>query len=193
MPETEPVAEWLERWRNGDAQAAERLFTRYARRLTGLAEQHLSCKLAGRLDGEDVVQSVFRTFFRRSAAGEFRIDSSAQLWRLLVKITLLKAQAKGRHHTADKRNVTAEVPGSDAWLAQALASDPGPAEAAALVDQIEALLHGLPALYGSVLDLRLQGHDVPAIAAQLGYSTRTIQRALNLLQHRLTRSADDPR
>ena len=74
MADVEPVAEWLQRWRSGDAQAAEQLFTRYARRLTGLAEQHLSRKLAGRLDGEDVVQSVFRTFFRRSAAGEFRIE-----------------------------------------------------------------------------------------------------------------------
>jgi hypothetical protein len=56
---------------------AERLFTRYARRLIGLAEQRLSRALAGHLDGEDVVQSVFRMFFRRSATGAFRVDSSA--------------------------------------------------------------------------------------------------------------------
>src|SRR5437763_9470078 len=132
MAEVDPVAEWIRRWREGDAEAAEQLLARYGERLTRLAEQHLSHKLAGRLDGEDIVQSVFRTFFRRSAAGEFRIDTSAQIWRLLVQMTVLKARAKGRHHTAGVRDVTAEQPGGAAWLSEALARDPGPDEAAAL-------------------------------------------------------------
>src|SRR5687767_7041763 len=98
MAEVDPVTELVRRWREGDGEAAEQLFARYSERLVRLAEWHLSHKLAGRLDGEDVVQSVFRTFFRRSAMGEFRIDSSAQIWRLLVQMTMLKACAKGRHH-----------------------------------------------------------------------------------------------
>src|SRR5262245_16859408 len=90
MEETDPVADWIRRWSAGDQVAAGQLFDRYAARLTQIAGQHLSRKLAGREDGEDVVQSVFRTFFRRSTEGHFQIDSSAQLWRLLVKITLQK-------------------------------------------------------------------------------------------------------
>jgi RNA polymerase sigma-70 factor (ECF subfamily) len=186
-----PIAELIERLRGGDPQAAEELFARYAQRLTCLAEQQLSRKLAARLDGADVVQSVFRTFFRRSAAGEFRIDSSAELWRLLVRITLQKARAYGRYHTAGVRNVAAEVPGGGAaLLAEAVAHEPGPAEAAALVDQIEELLRGLPTLYCDLLQLRLEGHTVSDTAARLGVSRRTVQRALQLLQQRLTRSAD---
>ncbi len=73
MSEPEAIADLLERCRAGDPEAAHQLFAAYARRLTGVADQHLSRKLAGREDGEDVVQSVFRTFFRRAAAGEFRI------------------------------------------------------------------------------------------------------------------------
>jgi ECF sigma factor len=111
MDDVEPIPALVQQLRAGNRDAAEKLFARYAQRLTRLAEQHLSRKLAGRLDGEDVVQSVFRTFFRRSATGEFRIDSSAQLWQLLVKITLLKARAKARYHTADKRDAGAEQPG----------------------------------------------------------------------------------
>src|SRR5205823_4573401 len=87
---------------------AELLLEQYARQLTRLAEQHLSRKLAGRLDGEDVVQSVFRTFFRRCARGDFRLSSAAELWRLLVQITVCKARAKARYHTAEKRDVAAE-------------------------------------------------------------------------------------
>src|SRR6516165_12739042 len=114
MDALSPVAELVGRLRNGDPQAAEEIFTRYAQRLTFLAEQQLSRKLAARLDGADVVQSVFRTFFRRSAAGEFRIDSSAELWRLLVQITLRKARAYGRQHTAEMRNVALEAEGDAA-------------------------------------------------------------------------------
>jgi RNA polymerase sigma-70 factor (ECF subfamily) len=158
--------------------------------LTRLAEQHLSRKLAGRIDGEDIVQSVFRTFFRRSAEGEFRLDSSAQMWRLLVQITLRKARAKARYHTAGPRDARAEEPG-DAWLAQVLARGPEPADAADLVDQIESLLRGLPSMYCEVLNLRLQGWDVPGIAEKLHYSRRTIERAIKLLQQRLTQGASD--
>ena len=99
MDEAEPIPVLVERLRAGDARAAEALFARYARQLTRLAEQHLSRKLAGRVDGEDVVQSVFRTFFRRSAAGEFRLDASDQLWRLLLTITLRKVRAKCPGHS----------------------------------------------------------------------------------------------
>src|SRR5256885_2097714 len=79
--------------------------------LIGVAEAQLSGKLAGRLDGEDVVQSVFRTFFRRSAAGEFQVDASDQLWRLLLTITLRKVRAKARRETAEKRDAGAEAAG----------------------------------------------------------------------------------
>jgi RNA polymerase sigma-70 factor (ECF subfamily) len=185
-----PAAELLQRLRGGDAQAAEALFARYARELVRVAERHLSQKLAGRVDGEDVVQSVFRTFFRRSAAGEFRVDASDQLWRLLVTITLRKARAKGRFHTAAQRDAGAEA-GGDAGLFEAAAREPGPDDAAALVDQIEALLQGLPPLYARLLDLKLQGHTVVDVAAELGVSRQTVHRALNLLQERLAESVGE--
>lgn len=190
MGETDPVAEWVRRWRAGDERAAEQLLARYGERLIRVAEQHLSHKLAGRLDGEDVVQSVFRTFFRRSAGGEFRIDGSAHLWRLLVKITVLKARAKARHHTAGVRDAAAEEPGGDAWLVEALAREPGPDEAAVLVDEVHALLLGLPPLHGQVLEMRLQGFEVREIAERLDFSNRTVQRVLNLLQERLLRKKE---
>jgi RNA polymerase sigma factor (sigma-70 family) len=190
MDAVRPIAELVERLRRGDPQVAAELFTRYAQRLTSLAEQQLSRKLAARLDGADVVQSVFRTFFRRSAAGEFRIDSSVDLWRLLVQITLQKARAYGRHHSADMRDVAAEAPGGGAAsLAHAVAREPGPAEAAALLDQIDELLCGLPPLYCELLQLRLEGHNVCETAARLGVSRRTVHRALQLLRQRLTRNS----
>jgi RNA polymerase sigma-70 factor (ECF subfamily) len=176
----------------GEGAAAALLFNRYAVRLSRLAEEHLSQRLAGRLDGEDVVQSVFRTFFGRSARGEFRIDTSVQLWCLLVQITLRKVRTKARHHTAGVRNVAAESPLTPHLEPTLIAREPDPAEAAALVGEIEDLLRGLPALHGQVLELRLQGHGVAEIAPRLGVSQRTVYRTLTLLQERLAGRAAAP-
>jgi RNA polymerase sigma factor (sigma-70 family) len=190
VADVSPVADLLRRWNEGDEAAAAELFHRYAARLTRVADEHLSRRLAGRAEGEDVVQSVFRTFFRRSASGEFRIDSSAQIWQLLVKITLMKARGKARFHRAAKRSVDVEVGAAeqDAWLHEVLARDPDPAEAAELVDQLEELMRGLPPLYCRILDLRLQGHNPTEIAGELRVSRQTVYRALDLLQQRLAES-----
>src|SRR5262245_17230050 len=124
----------------GDADACAELFARYAVRLARLAERHLSRGLAARADGEDVVQSVFRTFFRRHARGDSRIDTSAHLWRLLVTLTLRKVRTQARRHTAGVRDVSAEVRDAGPPLAAALSREPGPEEAALLADTVDALL-----------------------------------------------------
>lgn len=190
MDGADRIAGLVKRWREGDPFAVE-LFAGYARRLSRLAEQHLSGRLRVRVDGEDVVQSVFRTFFRRCLAGEFRIDSSEQLWALLVTITLRKTWAKRRQHTAASRNAGAEVSDGEAWLRVAVARDPSPEEGAALVDEIEAVLEGLPEAYGRILALRLEGHSATEVAAELGVSRQTVHRILMLFQERLDRQNTD--
>jgi RNA polymerase sigma factor (sigma-70 family) len=177
--------DWGERLRRGDADAAKEVFARYAERLARLAGQHLSPRLAARLDSADVVQSAFRTFFRRSAQGEFHIDSSQGLWQLLAKITLLKARAQGRRHLADRRDVRAEaVVADETSQPEAETPEPGPAEQAVLLDQIEALLDGLPPQYGELLRFRLEGHSVTDIAREMGLSRQSVHRMLNVLQER---------
>jgi RNA polymerase sigma-70 factor (ECF subfamily) len=186
MDEHRSVTGSVQRHLKGDPGAVDELYAHYAQGLGRLAEQHLSRKLASRVDGDDVVQSVFRTFFRRVREGEFKIDSGAQLWRLLVRITVLKARQQGRRHTAAVRDVGAEQRGADEdWLMAAAAREPGPEEAAILADQIEVLLQGLPSLYGNLLELRLQGYSTREMARQLGVSRQTVCRALEVLQHRL--------
>jgi RNA polymerase sigma factor (sigma-70 family) len=177
-----------ERLRAGDPEAPEALFRRYARQLARLADQHLNRKFAGRVDAEDVVQSVFRTFFRRSARGEFRIDDSAQVWRLLVTLTVRKAQVQARRHGAHRRDAGREVVG-EAPLTDVLGREPGPEDAAVLMDEIASLLRGLPNLHCHVLERRLEGQSVADIAAALDVSRQTVYRVLKLLQQRLERAS----
>ena len=88
----------LERYRQGDDTAAEELFSRYFRRLTLLARSRLSPRLARRTDPEDVVMSVYRSFFIDARAGRFTLSRGGDLWRLLAAITKHKLLRQARHH-----------------------------------------------------------------------------------------------
>jgi RNA polymerase sigma-70 factor (ECF subfamily) len=167
-------------------RSADELFARYAERLARLAERHLNPRLSGRVDGEDVVQSAFRTFFRRQELGEFRIDSSEQLWALLAEITVRKAIAKVRFHTAGKRDARAEA-GSSGGPIEPTDRQPEPDDVSVVEDLIEVSLRGLPDLYADLLRLRLAGHTYTEIAARLGVSERTVYRSLDYLRERLSR------
>ncbi len=193
MGEATSATELYQRWRAGDERAALELFELYARRLSALAQSQISARLARRIDGEDVVQSVFRTFFRRGERDEFRIESGVDLWRLLVKITIAKARTQAGRHTSEKRDIASELASQDAkdtpdWLLEAMDRDPGPEQAVETVDLIEAVLRGLPETHGQILGMRLAGHGSSDIAKELRLSRQTVYRVLAILQERMTLS-----
>lgn len=66
-------ASLMRRFRHGESDAATALYLRYARRLHVLARNKTGQDLQSRFDAEDVVQSVFRTFFRRVSDGSYDV------------------------------------------------------------------------------------------------------------------------
>ena len=93
------------RWCQGDQRAAAELFRRYADRLIALARSRLSGKLAGRVDPEDVVQSVYRSFFASARKGRYDLQQGGDLWRLLLTITLNKLHDLVKGNARDKRDI----------------------------------------------------------------------------------------
>ena len=73
-----------------DADLAFEFDGQYRERLCHLVAREMDRRFRSKEDPEDVVQSAFRTFFRRNAQGEFHVDSSVDLWRLLETITRRK-------------------------------------------------------------------------------------------------------
>src|SRR5262245_18476432 len=68
------------RLRDGDQGAATVVFRRFASRLIALARRELDTRLRRKLDPEDVVQSVYRSFFGRYQAGQFDLATWDDLW-----------------------------------------------------------------------------------------------------------------
>ena len=190
MSDGESAEELLRRWRSGDQGAADELYRRYAQRLCLLAEAQIDRRFARRFSPEDVVQSVFRTFFRRGAKGEFSVDHSGALWNLLVVIALNKMRKLAERHGAGKRDVDAEVSADGAKpRPEAVAHEPTPEEAAALADELELVLSSLALGEGDMVRLCLAGYSTTEIAKRLGCSRWTVRRVLDragcLLRKRL--------
>jgi hypothetical protein len=66
MNDSVTTVELLSQCHNGSEEAAAILCRRFSRQLLRLAEQNIGAKLKSRLDPEDITQTVFRTFFRRT-------------------------------------------------------------------------------------------------------------------------------
>jgi RNA polymerase sigma factor (sigma-70 family) len=174
-----PSAELVARYHHSHEEtAAEELFRRYAERLTALARGRLSASLAARVDAEDVVQSAYRSFFLLVRDGEVVLQASGDLWRLLVRITLRKVYRNARRHRADRRSVARDQAWTDGLEAIAHDREPTPAEAAALVDELREVLTKLGVIHRRIVQMRLQGHEVEAIAAEVQRSGRTVRRVL---------------
>jgi RNA polymerase sigma-70 factor (ECF subfamily) len=170
------------------ASAAAALYERYASRLIRLAGARLDVRLRPKVDPEDVVQSAFRTFFRRAAAGEFSGADEAGLWPLLARITLRKCHGHADHFFADKRDVRREEALAEEVEPRRaeLPEGPAPEETAILLDLIERLRGELGSeRKRQILDLSLQGYSVAEISAQVGYYERGVERTRAEIRRRL--------
>ncbi len=175
----------LARWRGGDAQAATLLFRRYAEKLIALAQRQLSARLAQRVAPEDVVQSVYCSFFVGARDGQYVLERSGDLWRLLVGITLHKLQHQFRRHLADRRSIRREEGTNGEELAEFMAQEPSPDQAVALADELEQALRRLEPLARRVFELRLQGYSLDEIAAAVECCERTVRRTLKRVTEQL--------
>jgi RNA polymerase sigma-70 factor (ECF subfamily) len=169
----------LERFQNGDREAAGLLYTRYADRLRALTRRKSSAALACRLDPDDIVQSVFRNFFYAAREGGYDVPPGEDLWKLLLVIALNKIRARGTFHRAAKRDVrrTRRIDGLDPFTLSK-ENPHGRSGATFMRLAAEEALAQLPPLQRRIVELRMQGYQVHEIAKLTGRSLRTVERTL---------------
>jgi RNA polymerase sigma-70 factor (ECF subfamily) len=168
----------LRRLQHGQADASTALYLRYAERLRRLAAAQSSPELARRVDPEDIVQSVFRTFFRRANLGQYSVPEGEEIWKLLLVIGLNKVRETGAFHRAAKRDVRKTTGGTS--FDRAIESETGQDEAAMNILRlvVEELVEALPEAHRRMIEMRIEGHEVAAIAEAVKRSKRSVERVI---------------
>ena len=159
---------------------------RYTNRLVALVDRRLNTSVAQRVDPEDVVQSVFRSFFRRTH--EFQLRRSADLWRLLATIAVNKVRKQVARQQADKRDYRREISADsdqEPGIEQRFFNEPNPEEIVALQDSLQQIVAELSPVQRRVFEMRLEGDSVAKISVALSKSQRTIRRVLQEIRELL--------
>jgi RNA polymerase sigma-70 factor, ECF subfamily len=196
MDQHDSFAELAVRLRAGDQGAATEVFRRFAGRLVSLAHTELDARLRRKEDPEDVVQSVYRSFFSRYHAGQFEFATWDALWSLLTVITVRKCLDRTDYYLAKCRTVAGEAAASArgdeaSGLCEAVDREPTPLEAAVLTETIDRMMRGLEADDRTIIELSLQGYSVPEIGGRLGLAERTVRRVRERIKKRLQRMQDE--
>lgn len=183
---------------NGDQEVIAEFYNRYGSTLRAVADKQIAGELKRRVGASDVVQSAFRTFFRRAEAGKFQFEDSEKLWSLMCAITLTKVREQVRFHRREKRDVHRESdPGSPHsseggdGFDLLTNSSVTPEVAAEFADQFETLMASLDDEERQVLALKIDDYTNDEIADAIGSSERTVRRIVKRLKGVLSEKFGD--
>src|SRR5262245_55227837 len=191
MAADQSFTDLMDRLNAGDDAAAAEIFHRFAHRLIGLARTRLDRLLQAKVDPEDVMQSVYRSFFRRQSENHYHLDGWDGLWGMLTVITLRKCGHRGEYFQAARRDVRREASAAngrdqpDLEFA-CLARDPTPSHAARLAETVEQIMRTLEGRERDIFALSLQGCTIAEISEQAGRTERTVQRVLKRVREQPT-------
>src|SRR3954454_10704984 len=107
MPDS--FADFLSRLEARDDAAAEELFGRFTHQLIALALRHIDAGLRHKVNPEDVVQSVYKSFFFRYGAVKLNVVNWNSLWGLLTLIAVRKCAERAAYHRAECRDAGREA------------------------------------------------------------------------------------
>ncbi len=154
----------------------------YRRQLCNLVEREMGKRFQSKVDSEDVVQSMYGSFFRGKRERDWTIDDEIDLWRLLATITRHKMLKRIEQITAAKRSPDKEVSAETNLLAS---REPSPDDAAVASDLIEKALDGLGPPYPEVVAMRLSGLTRKEIAEKLERTEAVVRSMLQRIRDRL--------
>lgn len=190
MSDSTQVTLWLKAYQDGDSIAAQKLWEAYYHRLVGLARVRLQGRPKRATDEEDVALSAFNSFFQGLGKGKFpKLEDRDDLWRILVTLTVRKAQHQVRDEGRLKRG-GGLVAGESALTGDVACPEPTPDFAAEVAEECERLLLQLPDEELRQIALwKMEGDTNLEVAAKLGCAPATVERRLALIRRLWEREA----
>jgi RNA polymerase sigma-70 factor (ECF subfamily) len=176
----------LRQFRSGEIDASTELYMKYAGRLIGLTMRKSGADLARQVDPEDIVQSVFRTFFRRVEDGQYDVPEGEDIWKLLLVIALNKIRAVATYHKAAKRDIRRTEGNVPPEIYAAFSDNRDEVALTSLRMVIEEMMEDLLDVNRRIVMMRIEGFELAEIANEVRRSKRTVERVLQNFRGRLS-------
>ena len=190
MTDDNTFADFLQRIRAGDEQAAAELVRRYESAVRVEVRMRLAdSRLRRVLDSMDLCQSVLASFFVRVAAGQYDLERPEQLVRLLVTIARNKVAYQARRQQAQRRDQRRDVAVDRAGWEPA-GAEPSPSRVVSGRELLAELRRRLTPEELRVADLRAEGRQWAEIAAALGGTAQARRRQLARALDRVAAQVD---
>jgi RNA polymerase sigma-70 factor (ECF subfamily) len=174
MTESDSFADLVRRVRAGDPDAAADLVRRYEPAIRRVVRVRLGGRVGALFDSMDVCQSVLGSFFLRAAAGQYAIDSPADLIKLLTVMARNKLAFQVRKQRAKKRDVSRDVAAEA--VAEPAAPATSPSGQLAARELLGELNRRLSPEERELVELRTEGHDWAAIADRLNGTAEALRK-----------------
>jgi RNA polymerase sigma-70 factor (ECF subfamily) len=184
MPDGSSFQDLVRRVRAGDGDAAAELLRRYEPTIRRVARVRLADTRLQRLfDSTDVCQSVFASFFVRTALGQYDLETPEQLLKLLVDMSRKKVIDLARGAGAARRDFRREQGSPE--KRQCAAKDPSPSQEVSDRELLQEFRRRLSPEERQLAEERAAGRDWGQIAAERGASAEALRKQLRRAVNRV--------
>lgn len=199
MSKSTNVSHWIDLVKAGDSAAANQIWRLYFDRLVRAVRGRLVGQNRAVSDEEDIVLSVFDSFYNAAENGNFPdLADRDDLWRLLLRMSARKVIDKRRHDARQRRGGkvmlhSLDQAAEDGSIIEAIGDEPSPEMVLMMQESVEQFFSHLGV--GQLRDLagaKLEGYSNAELARRFGCSERTIERRLHLIREKCQQELVEP-
>jgi RNA polymerase sigma factor (sigma-70 family) len=172
----------LDQVRHGSEEAAWQLIEEYGSHILSVVRRQLDREMRARLDSQDLVQAVWKSFFTDRDRME-AIVSPQQLIAFLASMARNKVIDEFRRNIRTSKRDIEREDGEirNEKLDYQRGRDPTPSQVAIARERWSSMLAERSNLHQQIIRLRLSGASFEAIATQLEINERTARRVIDQL------------
>lgn len=191
MSKNTNVSHWIDLVKAGDPAAANRIWQHYFDRLVRTVRARLYGQNRAISDEEDIVLSVFNSFYNAAENGRFPdLSDRDDLWRLLLRMSARKVVDKRRRDQRQRRGGSVKVhslnqTNDNESIVEAIGDEPSPEMVLMMQESVAEVFSRLGV--GQLREIaggKLEGYSNAELAERFGCSERTIERRLHLIREK---------